>query len=135
MSSLRPCRAAVFGVHSYDLIPGGNGAAYVSCPYVVSLSDALKEEGFGVDADLERLYSGYSAFADADVAINHKVNVHVGKAQTPELEVTRALIDRKAEESDLAVITLGRTSGEARDRILDRDFLWKNRLYKHLLLS
>lgn len=124
---LRPCRAAVFGVHSFDMIPGGNGAAYVNCPYVVSLSDALKDAGFGVDADLERLYSGYAAFADADVALNHKVNVHVGKAQTPELEITRALIDRKVKESDLAVITLGRTSGEARDRILDREFLWNEK--------
>ena len=120
---LAPCRAAVFGVHSYDLIPGGNGAAYVSAPYVVQVHDALKEAGFTLDADLERIYPAYAAFADADVALNHKVNVHVGKAQTPELEITRPLIEQTVKSSDVAVITLGRTSGEARDRILGREFL------------
>ena len=120
---LSPGQIALFGVHSYDLIPGGNGAAYVNCPGVVQLSDALAEAGFGLDADLQRLYEGYAAFADADVALNHKVNVHVGKAQTPELELTRSLIEQAEKRSDLAIITLGRTSGEGRDRILSREFL------------
>ncbi|MBR1575657.1 MAG: glycoside hydrolase family 3 C-terminal domain-containing protein [Bacteroidales bacterium] len=120
---LSPCRAALFGVHSYDLIPGGNGAAYVSCRGLSQLDDALREAGFGTDADLDRLYAGYAAFADADIALNHKVHVHVGKAQTPELEITRGLIESAEKRSDMAMITLGRTSGEARDRILNRDFL------------
>ena len=120
---LSPCRAAIFGVHSYDLIPGGNGAAFVNAPYVVQIQTALKEAGFSTDAALDRIYPAFASFADADVALNHKVNVHVGKAQTPELEVTRALIEQTSKSSDVALITLGRTSGEARDRILGREFL------------
>ena len=120
---LSPSRTALFGVYSYDLIPGGNGAAFVSCPYVVQLNDALKEEGFCLDPGLERLYKGYASFAEADLALNHKINVHVGNPQKEELEITRGLIEKAEKEADVAVITLGRTSGEARDRILGRDFL------------
>ena len=120
---LKPGKTALLGVHSYDLIPGGNGAAFVSCPYVIQLNDALKEAGFSIDPDLEALYKGYAAFADADLTLNHKVNVHVGKPQKGELEITRGLIEKAEKEADVAVITLGRTSGEARDRILGREFL------------
>lgn len=120
---LTPKSVALFGVHSYDLIPGGNGAAYVNCPFVSQLSEGLEDAGFTLDADLKRLYTGYAAFADADVALNHKVAIHVGKAQTPELEITRPLIEAAQKCSDVAIVTLGRTSGEARDRILGQDFL------------
>ena len=120
---LSPSRVALFGVHSYSLIPGGNGAAYVNCPYVSQLDAALQETGFSINPALEQLYRGYAAFAEADVAFNHKVNVHVGKAQKEELEITRSLIEQAEKSADVAVITLGRTSGEARDRVLDKDFL------------
>ncbi len=119
---LHPCRAGVFGVHSYDLIPGGNGAAYVSCPPVVHLSDALEEAGFELDPLLGRLYQSYAPYAEVEVALNHIVPVHVGKAQIPELELSNACIVRAEKETDVAVITLGRTSGEARDRIESADF-------------
>jgi beta-glucosidase len=120
---LKPARTALFGVHSYDLIPGGNGAAFVSCPYVIQVNEALKEAGFSLDSGLERLYKGYASFADADLTLNHKINVHVGKPQKGELEITRHLIEKAEKEADVAIITLGRTSGEARDRILGKEFL------------
>ncbi|MBO4625500.1 MAG: glycoside hydrolase family 3 C-terminal domain-containing protein [Bacteroidales bacterium] len=120
---LVPSKTALFGVHSYVLIPGGNGAAFVNCPYVVQINEALKGAGFCIDPALENLYKNYASFTEADMAINHKVNVHVGKPQKEELEITRELIEESAQEADVAVITLGRTSGEARDRILSKEFL------------
>lgn len=120
---LSPSRVALFGVYSYDLLPGGNGAAFVNCPYVVQVNEALKGAGFSTDPGLEKLYKGYAAFAEADLTLNHKVNVHVGRPQKPELEITRSLLERVEKEADVAVITLGRVSGEARDRILGKDFL------------
>ena len=115
--------AALFGVYSYDMIPGGNGAAYVFCPYVRQLDEGLEAAGIKVDAKLQKLYKNYAAFISEDIVSNHKVSVHVGHAQKPELEITRSLIEEVAKRSDYAVITLGRTSGEARDRILSQDFL------------
>ena len=121
---LQPCRAALFGVHSYDLIPGGNGAAFIECPPVIQVYDGLKDAGFSLDDGLKRLYDGYAAFAAADVALNHKIPVHVGKAQKSELEITFDLIKSVEKTSDVAVITLGRVSGEARDRSLSKEFFF-----------
>lgn len=120
---LAPAKTALFGVYSYDLIPGGNGAAFVNCPHVIQINEALKEAGFSLDSGLESLYKGYISFADADLALNHKINVHVGKPQKSELEITRELIEESVGKADAAVITLGRISGEARDRVLGKDFL------------
>ena len=76
---MAPSKTALFGVYSYDLIPGGNGAAFVNCPYVVQINEALKSAGFSIDPSLENLYKNYASFTEADMAINHIVNVHVGK--------------------------------------------------------
>lgn len=115
--------AAVFGVYSYDMIPGGNGAAFVFCPYVRQLDEGLQAAGIKVDAGLQKLYRNYAAYVSEDLLNNHKVHVHVGIPQKPELEVTRELIEAAAARNDYAIVTIGRTSGEARDRILSTDFL------------
>ena len=120
---VKPANTALFGVYSYDLIQGGNGAAWVNSPHVVSLADGLEKAGFRLDGNLSRLYKGYASFIAEDLKHNHKVNVHVGEAQKPELEITRKAIERYEKDNDLAIITLGRISGEARDRILAKDFL------------
>ena len=119
----KAAKTALFGVYSYDLIQGGNGAAWVHSPHVVSLAEGLGNAGFSLDADLCKLYEGYASFIAEDLKNNHRVNVHVGDAQKPELEITPFLIEKSAKDNDLAVITLGRISGEARDRILGKDFL------------
>ena len=113
---------ALFGVRSYDLIPGGNGAALVHNEHTSQIYEALEAEGFKLDADLTRLYRLYAEYAAFDLVANHVEKVHVGKALTPELDIDRSVIKAAAKKHDLAIITLGRTSGEARDRILDIDF-------------
>ena len=120
---MAPCRLSVFGVHSYDYIIGGNGAAWVNSEGNVSFDQGLENAGFGIDSELRQLYSSYAAYSRKDLEINHKVNVHVGRPTRPEPEITQSLIKECAKRSDAAVITLGRTSGEARDRILTEDFL------------
>lgn len=118
-----PSKTALFGVYSYNTIQGGNGAAWVNSPHVINISDALQAQGFKLDSNLEKLYVFYSAYISRDLKYNHKVNVHVGDAQKPELEITLPLIKASARDNDLAIITLGRISGEARDRILSKEFL------------
>lgn len=119
----QPAKTALFGVYSYDMISGGNGAAFVQAPYVISLDQGLQNAGFELDPKLEKLYKGYDAFISEDLKNNHKVNVHVGDAQKPELEITLPLIKASAKANDIAVVTFGRISGEARDRILSKEFM------------
>ena len=114
--------AAVFGVRSYDLIATGNGSAYVTCAHISQISEALKKAGTGIDAKLEDLYKKYVSFAAADFDYNEKASIAVGRPLLPELEVSRKLIEAAAEHNDYALITLGRTSNEGEDRLLEGDY-------------
>ena len=49
--------------------------------------------------------------------------MHLGNAQKPELDIDKSLIENTEKSSDIAFITFGRVSGEARDRVHDTDFL------------
>lgn len=115
---------AIFGTTSYNFISGGTGSGDVNEAYTVSLIDGLKDTGFRVDEELERLYNPYvQAEAEKEAARREKEG---GLLATPkriaELEVPRELISKKAKSSDLAIITIGRNSGENADRILKDDF-------------
>lgn len=114
--------AALFGVRSYDLVAVGSGSAFVVCPHVIQLIDAFREAGISADAELEDLYRKYVAFASADIAYNEKIKVHIGLPLLPELELRRSLIDKAAERNDYAVITIGRTAEEGKDRNLQDDY-------------
>ena len=119
----KPARAALYGVYSYDMIAGGNGAAKVDPPYVVSLAEGLENAGIKVDSKLRGLYEAYARFVMQDLKTNHVINVHVGDPQMPELDVEKDLIELSEPDSDMAIITIGRISGEARDRIHNKEFL------------
>ncbi len=119
----KPARAALYGVYSYAMIQGGNGAGWVNSPYVVSLAEGLENAGIKVDPKLRSLYEAYADFKMKDLKTNHVVNVHVGDPQIPELDLSESLLESSEPESDIAIITIGRISGEGRDRIHNSDFL------------
>lgn len=116
--------AALFGVRSYDLIPTGDGCAYMPCAYVSQISEAFKDGGVKIDGELEELYGKYVAFADADNHYNERVKIRLalGKIYSPELDLSPAFVGRAAKRNDYAVITLGRSSVEGNDRRLDDDY-------------
>ena len=116
--------AALFGVRSYDLIPTGDGCAYVPCAYVSQISEAFKSGGVQIDRQLEELYLKYVDFADADMEYNEKGKnrLALGKPVIPELDITRSFIGKVAKKNDYAVVTLGRSSVEGTDRRLKDDF-------------
>lgn len=115
-------QAALFGVRSYNLVVTGSGAGYVACPHVVQINDAFRKAGAQIDPELEDLYTKYVAFASTDIALNEKVKVHIGLPLLPELEISRVLIEKAAERDDYAVVTLGRTAEEGKDRPLKDDY-------------
>lgn len=114
--------AALFGVRSYDLVCTGSGAGFVACPPVSQLNEAFKEASAGVDAEIDDLYEKYVAFASADIAYNEKIKVHIGLPLLPELEISRKLIEKAAERDAYAVITIGRTGEESKERSLKDDY-------------
>lgn len=113
---------ALFGVRSYDLVNTGSGAGFVVSPYVSQINESFKKAGVCIDSEIDDLYSKYVKFASADIEYNEKVKVHIGLPLLPELEISKTLIDKAASRNDCAVITIGRSAEEGKDRPLKDDY-------------
>jgi beta-glucosidase len=115
---------ALFGVTSYDFIAGGTGSGHVNKAYVVDLLDGLSNAGFGVNEQLGNLYKSYMTYQTNlyNVTPFSGFWASVGKVMIPEMPVERKVIEKIAQGSSVAIITIGRNSGEASDRKIEGDF-------------
>lgn len=110
---------AAFGFNSYDFIPVGAGSGEVKFPYSVSLVEGFNNANYNVDKDLQETYSKYIVEAKKHVPQPKKFSDPV--IAIPEMEVSQSLIEQKADQNDIALISIGRISGEFRDRTLTND--------------
>ena len=114
---------SVFGVTSYDFIAGGSGSGDVNKAYTIDLMQGLSEAGLTVNPKLAALYRSYQDYQQClRAATPSRGGWFWGKAVLPELAVSRPIVNLQAQESDLAIITLGRQAGEGSDRQVDSDF-------------
>ena len=111
---------AVFGNTSYRFIPGGTGSGDVQEAYSVSLEEGLNNSGYHLDAELKHEYESYIK-AELEKIDPKKYN-HVTPPRISELKLSDELLRKKARESDIAMVTLGRNSGEYTDRKVSNDF-------------
>lgn len=112
---------AVFGVTSYDLIIGGTGSGDVNEPYRVSLINGLENSGYIVEDELDNYYSEYLAPYRKK---KPKAGVLKQYENIPELDITKEMAEDAANNANVALITIGRSSGEGGDReAIDGDFL------------
>ncbi len=107
-------KIAAFGNTSYESITGGTGSGDVNEAYSVSLSEGLKNAGYAVNENLAAMYQGYLKATKEGRPAARQFMVSV--APTPELIIDAGLAASMAAVSDVAVITIGRNSGEGRDR-------------------
>ena len=115
-------RVALLGVASYSFIAGGTGSGDVHKPYVLNLQDGLTREGFILDEGVD---SYYNAFLKDELARCATIDNTLGKgrrrwfidAERPLEPVPVQVIDKAASTSDVAVVTIGRISGEGKDRL------------------
>lgn len=109
---------SVFGCTSYDFIAGGTGSGNVNHAYVVSLIDGLKNAGYSINESLRYSYEQYLK-AEAKKPAQGGDNPFMAFLPKPlpaELSLSEATLKAQAEASDVALITLGRLSGEFLDR-------------------
>lgn len=114
---------SVFGVTSYDFIAGGTGSGDVNEAYTVSLIDGLSKAGYAIDESLKTMYTPFVAKEKAaELESRKKKGILALPERLPELKMDKDLIAQKASSSELAIITVGRNSGEGGDRTVDNDF-------------
>lgn len=118
---------ALYGCTSYDFIAGGTGSGNVNHAYVVSLVDGLKNVGYVISDELKSTYENYIAdckkkeeaaleeMAKKDPKNASLVKFLPGTLPTEKLFTVDELT-KQAKTSDVAVITIGRISGEFLDR-------------------
>ncbi len=111
---------ALFGNASYDLIVGGTGSGDVNEAYSVSLDAGLVDAGYVVEASLQDEYRRY--IPDQKAQQPEPPMPFLPPPPIPELAVEADRVIRLSREADVAVITLGRNSGEFTDREPDNDF-------------
>jgi beta-glucosidase len=110
---------AAFGNTSYDIITGGTGSGDVNKAYSVSLVEGLKGAGFTVNEELQNVYGEYIRAAKEKAP---KPRPFSPRLLTAEMPVNSALLSRMASTTDVALITIGRSSGEGFDRKEEGDF-------------
>jgi beta-glucosidase len=107
---------AAFGNTSYEIITGGTGSGKVNEAYSVSLIDGLQNSGYRLNEDLSSLYFNYLKLTKAGRPQVRGFMAMMGSRPTEELILNQDIINGMANASDAAIITIGRNSGEGRDR-------------------
>jgi beta-glucosidase len=114
---------AAFGNTSYDFISGGTGSGDVNEAYTISLVDGLTNAGFTIDPELS---SGYTTYVTAEKAKQPKKTFFEEfvnpTPRIPELDIDQSLLEKKANDASVALITIGRNAGEGSDRKVENDF-------------
>ena len=114
---------ALFGVTSYDFIPGGTGSGNVNRAYTISLLDGLSNAGYKVDENLKKTYEKYISKEEekrekqlAKEKKDKNWTVLFNQPRFDEITFSEKELKKLVSENDIALITIGRNSGEFFDR-------------------
>ena len=120
-------RVALFGCTSYDWISGGSGFGGTSVGhYTVSLIEGLRSAGYEVYKPLIATYTQHLAAEEKRLFPNGRPPFSLmPPARADEKQFTADELNAAIEGSDVAIISLGRKSGEAADRS-EADFYLKD---------
>ena len=121
-------KIALFGATAYKSIAGGTGSSNVNKPHITDIATGLERAGYKLNGRLKGLYTKFVEFQN-DLLDKHpestdweKLSYH--RTVVPEMNLLKAetTIGQEAKNSDIALIVIGRGSGEESDRRLEGDF-------------
>ena len=116
-------KMAVFGFSSYDFIAGGTGSGDVNHAYVVSLIEGLGNAGYTVDEGIRAAYEAYIPVAKAAIPKSDSwLDAFLPKQMIGEMDLAKLDLAAAARANDVAVVTIGKTSGEFADRNINGNF-------------
>jgi beta-glucosidase len=124
---------ALYGVTSYNFIPGGTGSGNVNRAYTATLIDGLGNVGFTIDKKLSNLYTAYLDEFERTKPVATGIDLFLPQEMPQEVAISSELIAENAESNDVAIITIGRISGEFYDR-KSSDF-WLSAIEERLIAN
>jgi len=114
---------ALLGITSYGFIAGGTGSGDVNEAYTISLEEGLKNAGYKINEQAQKIDESHKK-ANAEAFIKpqgFKSMLH--SYHPPEIKYTNEQLKNIAEKAEIGIITIGRNSGEGKDRATTDDFL------------
>lgn len=119
---------ALYGTTSYDMVPAGMGFGSTGFGYyTVSLVEGMRNAGYTVDADLIKKYKKHLADEQKRLYPNGKPPFSLTPLKrADEFVPTAEELSTQVKNNDVAILTLGRTSGEASDRRVEEFYLKEN---------
>jgi len=114
---------ALIGVTSYDFIAGGTGSGDVNEAYTVSLEEGLKNSGFDINQIARNAYESHKDANSEAFVKPEGMKAMFNPYTPPELKYSDELLEQCASNAEIAIITIGRNSGEGGDRVEKDDFL------------
>lgn len=121
-------KIALFGATAYKSIAGGTGSSNVNKSHIVDIDRGLTQAGYRINPSLAEVYRHYIAAQEA-VLDNEtwgpdwmKISYH--RTVIPEMNIAgaSALLKKQADENEVALVIIGRKSGETSDRGLAGDY-------------
>lgn len=122
------CKIALFGATAYKSIAGGTGSSNVNKPHITDISTGLEKAGYALNNRLKGIYTKFVAFQndllDKNPQSTDWEKLSYNRTVIPEMDLSGAesTIEQEARNADLAMIVIGRGSGEESDRRLEGDF-------------
>lgn len=121
-------KIALFGATAYKSIAGGTGSSNVNKPHITDISTGLERAGYLLNNRLKGIYTKFVAFQN-DLLDKHPEStdwekLSYNRTVIPEMDLSGAesTIEQEAKNTDVALIVIGRGSGEESDRRLEGDF-------------
>ena len=109
---------ALFGCEAYNMIPGGSGSGNVNRAYTVSLVEGLEGAGYSIDRNLKQIYDVHLKSEEERLRPEtiEWWTLFFDFRLPEEIRVDNNIIQKAVADNDLAIVTLGRKSGESADR-------------------
>ncbi len=119
---------ALYGTTSYDMVPAGMGFGSTGVGYyTVSLVEGMRNAGYTVDADLIKQYKKHLADEQKRLYPNGRPPFSLTPLKRAEEFVpTAEELAAQVKNNDVAILTFGRTSGEASDRRVEEFYMKEN---------
>lgn len=109
-------QVGLFGIYSYGLISGGTGSGDVNEAYTVSLAEGMRNAGYFISESLQKLYLSYLDLARVGRPSPTGIMALMPQDPLEEVVINKDVITGAAATTEAAIITIGRISGEGRDR-------------------